>query len=61
MIMVVMMKIVAPLTLRLWRSALTDASTSAARVMVKYDEVDRGKSGIVGKSIKKLSKSRPKS
>ena len=51
-------EIAAPLTSRLWTSASTDASTSAARVMVKYDEVDGGRSGAVGKSVKKSSKSR---
>ena len=34
---------------------INDSSTSAARVMVKYEEVDGG--GASGKSIKKLSKS----
>ena len=29
-----------------------------AQIAVKYDEVDRGRSGAVGKSVKKLSKSR---
>ena len=37
---------------------INDSSTSAARVMVKYKEVDGGRSGAVGKSVKKLSKSR---
>ena len=40
---------------------INDSSTSAARVMVKYEEIDGGKSGVVGKSVKKLSKSRQKS
>ena len=47
----------APLTSILKTSASTDASTSAAKVMVKYDEVDGGRSGAIGKSVKKLSKS----
>ena len=47
-------EIAAPLTSRLWTSASTDASTSMARVMVKYDEVDGGSAG--GKSVKKSSK-----
>ena len=34
-------------------SVSTDLSTSATRVIVKYNEVDRGKSGTVGKSVKK--------
>ena len=37
---------------------INDSSTSAARVMVKYEEVDGGRSGAVGKSVKKSSKSR---
>ena len=44
------------LTSRLRTSASTDSSTSAARVMVKYDEVDGGRSGAVDKSVKKSSK-----
>ena len=40
--------------------ASTDSSTKAARIMVKYKEVDGGKSGAGGKLVKKLSKS-PKS
>ena len=40
---------------------INDSSTSAARVMVKYEEVDGGRSGAVGKSVKKSSKSRQKS
>ena len=40
---------------------INDSSTSAAKVMVKYEEVDGGRSGAVGKSVKKLSKSRQKS
>ena len=39
-------------------SASTDSSTSATRVMVKYDEVDGDRSVAVSKSAKKLSKSR---
>ena len=37
---------------------INDSSTSAARVMVKYEEVDGGRSGAVGKLVKKSSKSR---
>ena len=37
---------------------INDSSTSAARVMVKYEEVDGGRSGAVGKSVKKSSNSR---
>ena len=37
---------------------INDSSTSAAKVMVKYEEVDGGRSGAVGKSVKKSSKSR---
>ena len=33
---------------------INDSSTSAARVMLKYEEVDRNRSGAVGKSVKKL-------
>ena len=39
-------------------SASTDSSTSAAKVLVQYDEVDRGRSGAISKSVKKSSKSR---
>ena len=35
---------------------INDSLTSAARVMVNYKEVDRGKSGAIGKSVKKSSK-----
>ena len=45
-------KIAAPHTLMLRTSASTDSSTSAARVIVKYDEVDGGRSGAVDKSSK---------
>ena len=45
-----------PLISRLRTSASTDSSTSVAQVMVKYNEVDGGKSGADSKSIKKLSK-----
>ena len=34
-----------------------DSSTSTAQIVVEFDEVDAG-SGVVGKSVKKLSKSR---
>ena len=37
---------------------INDSSTNAARVMVKYEEVDGGRSGAVGKLVKKSSKSR---
>ena len=37
---------------------INDPSTSAAKVMVKYEEVEGGRSGAVGKSVKKLSKNR---
>ena len=46
-----------PLILRLKTSSSTDLSTSATQIAVKYDEFDGGKSGAVGKSIKKSSKS----
>ena len=36
----------------------TDSSTSATRIIVKYDEIDGGRSDAVGKSVKKSSKSR---
>ena len=36
----------------------TDSSASEAQIAVKYDEVDGGRSGAVGKSVKKLSKGR---
>ena len=36
---------------------INHSSTSAARVMVKYEEVDGGRSGAVGKLVKKSSKS----
>ena len=39
-------------------SALKNSSASAARIAVKYDEVDKGRSGAIGKSVKKLSKGR---
>ena len=45
--------IIVPFTSRLKTSALTDSSTSAARIMVKYDKVNKGRSRV----DKKLSKS----
>ena len=41
------------LTSRLRMSLLTNSSTSAAQIMVEFDE---GKSGAIGKSVKKSSK-----
>ena len=35
-------------------SILTNSSISAARVMVKYDEVDGDRSNAIGKSVKKV-------
>ena len=51
------------LNLRLRMSESTDSSTSAARVVVKYDEVDGGRNSAIDKllksrKIKKSSKSR---
>ena len=51
MIIIVMM--VIP---KLRTSELSGSSTSATKVIVKFDEVDRGRSGASGKSVKKLSK-----
>ena len=39
---------------------INNSSPIATRVMVKYEEVDRGRGGAIGKSIKKLPKSRQK-
>ena len=36
---------------------INDSSNYATRVMVKYEEVDGGRSGAVGTSVKKSSKS----
>ena len=36
---------------------INDSSTSVAKVMVKYEEVDGDRSGAIGKSVKKSSKS----
>ena len=44
------------LTLRVKTSSLTNSSTSAAQIVIKFDGVDAGGGGV-GKSIKKLSKS----
>ena len=41
------------ITSRLRTSTLTNSSTSATRVMVKYNEVDRGRSGVISKLVKK--------
>ena len=38
-------------------SALINLPTSLARIVVKYDKDDRGRSGTIGKLVKKLSKS----
>ena len=46
-----------PLISRLRTSSSTDSSTNATQIAVEYDEVDGGKSGAVGKSVKKSSKS----
>ena len=35
---------------------INNSSTSVAKVMVKYEEVDGGRSGAVGKPVKKSSK-----
>ena len=48
---------VETLTSKLRMSSLTDSSTSAAQIMVEFDGVDAGNSAV-GKSVKKLSKSR---
>ena len=37
-------------------SASTDSPASAAQIAVKYDEVDGGRSGAIGRSVKKSSK-----
>ena len=37
---------------------INDLSTSAARVMVRYEKVDEGRSAAIGKSVNKSSKSR---
>ena len=56
-VMVVMMVIIIMnIHLEAQDERINDSSTSAARVMVKYEEVDTGKSGAIGKSVKKLSK-----
>ena len=38
-------------------SVSTDSSTSAAKVIINYDEVDRSRSGAGDKLVEKLSKS----
>ena len=55
MIMVVMMM---NIHLRAEDERINNSSTSATRVLVKYEEVDGGRSDVVGKLVKKLSKSR---
>ena len=45
------------LTSRLKTSSLTYLSTNAAKVIIKYDELDKSGGGAGGKSVEKLSKS----
>ena len=35
---------------------INNSSTIVARIIVKYEEVDGGRTGDIGKSVKKLSK-----
>lgn len=49
-------KIAVPLTSMLKTSVLRDLSTSAILVIMKYDKVDRGKSGAGSKLVKKFVK-----
>ena len=54
--MVVMMVMMMNIYLEAQDERINNLSTSAAKVMVKYEEVDRGRSGAVGQSVKKSLK-----
>ena len=56
--MAAMMVVMMNIHLEAQDERMNDSSTSAARVMVKYEEVDGGRSGAGGKSVKKSSKNR---